>query len=179
MMRRATLLVTLGVSVLALLAVVVGAALATTPKGVTPTLLTVVCWRRKRRVSRGGTTAADKPRRAIESPREAPSSTLPTLRELTATVFNKVSLDRLPSLRYRWLGVRFASVLLTLPERVLCPLRLTVHLTALVGALIHFHRVPPDFSQVLRAEVIEVYQFQRLFLFLFFTPPADSNIAHA
>src|SRR5215212_2433542 len=94
MMRRATLLVTLGVSVLALLAVVVGAALATTPKGVTPTLLTVVCWRRKRRVSRGGTTAADKPRRAIESPREAPSSTLPTLRELTATVFNKGSLTR-------------------------------------------------------------------------------------
>src|SRR5215213_6552485 len=40
MMRRATLLVTLGVSVLALLAVVVGAALATTPKGVTPTPLT-------------------------------------------------------------------------------------------------------------------------------------------
>src|SRR5215217_211067 len=41
MMRRATLLVTVGVSVLALLAlVVVGAALATTPKGVTPTPLT-------------------------------------------------------------------------------------------------------------------------------------------
>jgi quercetin dioxygenase-like cupin family protein len=39
-MKRTTLLVTLGVSVLALLAVVVGAALATTPKGVTPTLLT-------------------------------------------------------------------------------------------------------------------------------------------
>jgi hypothetical protein len=40
MMRRTTLLVTLGVSVLALLALVVGAALATTPKGVTPTPLT-------------------------------------------------------------------------------------------------------------------------------------------
>jgi quercetin dioxygenase-like cupin family protein len=39
-MKRTTLLVTLGVSVLALLAVVVGAALATTPKGVTPTPLT-------------------------------------------------------------------------------------------------------------------------------------------
>src|SRR5215207_7168031 len=55
--------------------------------------LPVLCWRRKRRVSRGGTTAADKPRRAIESPREAPSSTLSTLRELTATVFNKVPLS--------------------------------------------------------------------------------------
>src|SRR5215210_7105406 len=40
MMRRTTLLVTVGVSVLALLALVVGAALATTPKGVTPTPLT-------------------------------------------------------------------------------------------------------------------------------------------
>jgi quercetin dioxygenase-like cupin family protein len=40
MMKRTTLLVTLGVSVLALLALVVGAALATTPKGVTPTPLT-------------------------------------------------------------------------------------------------------------------------------------------
>ena len=39
-MRRTTLLVTLGVSVLALLAVAVGAALATTPKGVSPTPLT-------------------------------------------------------------------------------------------------------------------------------------------
>jgi quercetin dioxygenase-like cupin family protein len=39
-MRRTTLLVTVGVSVLALLALVVGAALATTPKGVTPTPLT-------------------------------------------------------------------------------------------------------------------------------------------
>src|SRR5215213_5800627 len=39
-MKRTTLLVTLGVSVLALLALVVGAALATTPKGVTPTPLT-------------------------------------------------------------------------------------------------------------------------------------------
>src|SRR5215212_6702618 len=40
MMRRTTLLVTVGVSVLAFLALVVGAALATTPKGVTPTPLT-------------------------------------------------------------------------------------------------------------------------------------------
>src|SRR5215203_2050108 len=40
MMRRATLLVTVGVTVLAFLALVVGAALATTPKGVTPTPLT-------------------------------------------------------------------------------------------------------------------------------------------
>src|SRR5215213_9392798 len=40
MMRRTTLLVTVGVSVLALLALVVGAALATMPKGVTPTPLT-------------------------------------------------------------------------------------------------------------------------------------------
>jgi quercetin dioxygenase-like cupin family protein len=40
MMKRTTLLVTLAVSVLALLALVVGAALATTPKGVTPTPLT-------------------------------------------------------------------------------------------------------------------------------------------
>src|SRR5215203_5182798 len=40
MMRRATLLVTLGVSVLAFLALVVGAALATSSKGVTPTPLT-------------------------------------------------------------------------------------------------------------------------------------------
>ena len=39
-MRRTTLLVTVGVSVLALLALGVGAALATTPKGVTPTPLT-------------------------------------------------------------------------------------------------------------------------------------------
>src|SRR5215203_3557594 len=39
-MKRTTLLATLGVSVLALLALVVGAALATTPKGVTPTPLT-------------------------------------------------------------------------------------------------------------------------------------------
>ena len=39
-MKRTTLLVTLGVSVLALLAVFVGAALATQPKGVTPTPLT-------------------------------------------------------------------------------------------------------------------------------------------
>src|SRR5215203_296210 len=39
-MKRTTLLVTLGVSVLALLALVVGAALATQPKGVTPTPLT-------------------------------------------------------------------------------------------------------------------------------------------
>jgi quercetin dioxygenase-like cupin family protein len=39
-MRRTTLLVTVGVSVLAFLALVVGAALATTPKGVTPTPLT-------------------------------------------------------------------------------------------------------------------------------------------
>lgn len=39
-MRRATLLVTVGVSVLAFLALVMGAALATTPKGVTPTPLT-------------------------------------------------------------------------------------------------------------------------------------------
>jgi quercetin dioxygenase-like cupin family protein len=39
-MKRTTLLVTVGVTVLALLAVVVGAALATTPKGVTPTPLT-------------------------------------------------------------------------------------------------------------------------------------------
>src|ERR687893_834601 len=40
MMRRATLLVTVGVTVLAFLALVVGAALATTPEGVTPTPLT-------------------------------------------------------------------------------------------------------------------------------------------
>src|SRR5215207_5665827 len=39
-MKRTTLLVTVGVTVLALLAVVVGAALATTPKGVTSTPLT-------------------------------------------------------------------------------------------------------------------------------------------
>src|SRR5215208_4962997 len=39
-MKRTTLLVTVGVTVLALLALVVGAALATTPKGVTPTPLT-------------------------------------------------------------------------------------------------------------------------------------------
>jgi hypothetical protein len=39
-MKRTPLLVTLGVSILALLAVVVGAALATQPKGVTPTPLT-------------------------------------------------------------------------------------------------------------------------------------------
>ena len=39
-MKRATLLVTVGVTVLALLALLVGAALATTPKGVTPTPLT-------------------------------------------------------------------------------------------------------------------------------------------
>jgi quercetin dioxygenase-like cupin family protein len=40
MMRRTTLLATVGVTVLALLALVVGAALATTPKGVIPTPLT-------------------------------------------------------------------------------------------------------------------------------------------
>ena len=39
-MRRATLPVAVGATVLALLALVVGAALATTPKGVTPTPLT-------------------------------------------------------------------------------------------------------------------------------------------
>jgi hypothetical protein len=60
----------------------------------------------------------------------------------------------------------------------LCRWRLTVHFTALVGALIHFQRVPPDLRQSLLAEVLVVHQFQRLFLFLFFTPPADPNIAH-
>jgi quercetin dioxygenase-like cupin family protein len=40
MMRRATLLVAVGVTVMALLALVVGAAFATSPSGVTPTLLT-------------------------------------------------------------------------------------------------------------------------------------------
>jgi quercetin dioxygenase-like cupin family protein len=40
MMKRTTLLVTVGVTVLALLALVVGAAFATTPSGVTPTPLT-------------------------------------------------------------------------------------------------------------------------------------------
>src|SRR5215213_8601823 len=39
-MKRTTLLATVGVTVLALLALVVGAALATTPEGVTPTPLT-------------------------------------------------------------------------------------------------------------------------------------------
>jgi len=39
MMKRTTLLVAVGMTVLALLALVVGAALATTPSGVTPTLL--------------------------------------------------------------------------------------------------------------------------------------------
>ena len=39
-MKRTTLLVTVGVTVLALLALVVGAAFATTPSGVTPTPLT-------------------------------------------------------------------------------------------------------------------------------------------
>src|SRR5215211_5898712 len=60
----------------------------------------------------------------------------------------------------------------------LCRWRLTVHFTALVGALIHFQRVPPDLRQSLLAEVLVVHQFQLLFLFLFFTPPADPNIAH-
>src|SRR5215213_6851726 len=54
------------------------------------TAVTVVCWKRKRRVRWDGTTGGDKPRRAIELPREAPSSTFPILREPAATVFNKV-----------------------------------------------------------------------------------------
>ena len=61
-----------------------------------------------------------------------------------------------------------------------CRWRVTVHLTAaLVGPPIHFQRVPPDLRQGLRAEVLVVRQLQLLFLFLFFTPPADPNIAHA
>jgi len=56
------------------------------------TAVTVVCWKRKRRVRWDGTTGGDKPRRAIELPREAPSSTFPILREPAATVFNKVPL---------------------------------------------------------------------------------------
>src|SRR5829696_3564081 len=72
------------------------------------------------------------------------------------------------------------SELLSHPKRVLCWWRLTVHFTAaLVGPPIHFPCLPPNLRHGLRAEVIELNQFQGLFLFLFFTPPADPNIAHA
>src|SRR5215204_6811092 len=74
--------------------------------------------------------------------------------------------------------VSFASALLSHPECVLCWWGLTVDLTALVGSPIHLQRLLPDLRQGLRIEVIELHQFQRLFLFLFFPPPADPNIAH-
>src|SRR5215213_9621074 len=73
--------------------------------------------------------------------------------------------------------VSFASGLLSHPECVLCWWGLTVRLTALVGPPIHFQRLPPDLRQSLRAEVLVVHQFQGLFLFLFFSPPADLTIA--
>ena len=67
------------------------------------TAVTVVCWKRKRRVRWDGTTGGDKPRRAIELPREAPSSTFPILREPAATVFNKVPLvAQLSRIRSSW-----------------------------------------------------------------------------
>src|SRR5215213_10810121 len=90
-----------------------------------------------------------------------------------------LDLARLPSLRYRWLRVSFVSELLSHPKRVLCWWGLTVHFTALVGPPIHLQRLLPDLRQGLRIEVIEINQLQGLFLFLFFTPPADPNIAHA
>src|SRR5215207_3092670 len=74
--------------------------------------------------------------------------------------------------------VSFASALLSHPECVLCRWGLTVRLTALVGAPIHFQRLLPDLRQGLRIEGIDLHQFQRLFLFLFGTSPADPNIAH-
>jgi hypothetical protein len=52
--------------------------------------ITVVCWKGKRCVEWAGTIGENILRRAILSPREAPSSILPTLRQPTATLFNKV-----------------------------------------------------------------------------------------
>src|SRR5215210_4092197 len=60
----------------------------------------------------------------------------------------------------------------------LCRWGITVNLTALVGALIQFQRLPAGIRQGLRAQLLAFHQRQRLFLFLPGTPPADPNKTH-